>query len=309
MSQFVWRDLFLWTYAGVNNSLVGNGGQECAEFISTFQKIVETIVFSLIGIVEICYAWPRLTLPSKVSSVSGRVRETGRRVMLMVMCLTFGIELGFKLASQQFIWILNPCHLVTMIQIFLLAAPPSRLVTALFRIQMHCLNGATIAILFPIVNTRLLPFETETYYLQHFLMLVVPYYLMRSGGPFTVETMGDFTWVIFTLGVLFIYHWLPLQLLAMLSLVNLNNMMCPAVSDPFYSRWYRIGAATHQTALIFVHGKLYTLLCSFFLPSRHMVDECSLSPTATKKPTDAEVAVAFKRGDALSNCNGYSKTQ
>lgn len=34
-------------------------------------------------------------------------------------------------------------------------------------------------------------------------------------GPYTLEAMGDFTWVIFTLGLLFIYHWLPLQLLAM----------------------------------------------------------------------------------------------
>jgi len=36
----------------------------------------------------------------------------------------------------------------------MLVAAPSRMVTAIFRVQMHCLNGATIAILFPILNTR-----------------------------------------------------------------------------------------------------------------------------------------------------------
>jgi len=36
----------------------------------------------------------------------------------------------------------------------MLVARPSKTVTAIFRVQMHCLNGATIAILFPILNTR-----------------------------------------------------------------------------------------------------------------------------------------------------------
>jgi len=40
-------------------------------------------------------------------------------------------------------------------QIFLLVAQPSYLVTALFRIHMHCIYGATIAVVLPVVNTRL----------------------------------------------------------------------------------------------------------------------------------------------------------
>ena len=46
---------------------------------------------------------------------------------------------------------LFPC----VVQIFLLAAPPSKLATAVFRLQLHGLSGAVIALLFPVTNTRL----------------------------------------------------------------------------------------------------------------------------------------------------------
>lgn len=86
-----------------------------------------------------------------------------------------------------------------------MAAPPSPHVTKLFRIHLNFLNGAILALLFPVINTRLvsynfiislykvfythvyifqLTFETETYYVQHIAMLVVPYYLLRLGGNF-----------------------------------------------------------------------------------------------------------------------------
>ena len=40
-------------------------------------------------------------------------------------------------------------------QVYLLVAQPSYLVTALFRLHMHFIYGATIAVLLPVVNTRL----------------------------------------------------------------------------------------------------------------------------------------------------------
>lgn len=246
--------MFEWAYAGVDHSLPGNGGQECVDFIPLWQRLAEGGLACLFATCCILYAYKRITLPEKIPHLENR-DLCGKRILLVSMCLTFGIELGFKLATRQFIWIFNPCHVTSMIQIYILAAPPGKFVTAMFRLHLHMLTGAPIAILFPVINTRLLPFEIEVYFVQHVLMMIIPYYLMKTGGVYTPEKLSDMSWALLSLGWLYFFHFVPLNYLAVLSQVNLNNMLCPAVSDPFYGRFYRMCGMLHQVLLIPVIGK------------------------------------------------------
>lgn len=49
--------------------------------------------------------------------------------------------------------------------------------------------------------------------------------------------------------------------------VNLNNMVCPAVSDPFSGPYYRIIGCCHQPLLIFLYGKIFCVLGHKFVES------------------------------------------
>ena len=43
------------------------------------------------------------------------------------------MEIGFKLATRQLIWLLNPCHVLSFIQLFLIVSPNTKFSTYLFR--------------------------------------------------------------------------------------------------------------------------------------------------------------------------------
>lgn len=252
-----------WTYEGVNSSIPRNQGPECANYLSSKRKIIETFFVSMFIIFCLSFGLKRMKLPKQVPYVNQD--RIGKRILLVIMSLVLGMEIGFKLTSRTFIYFMNPCHMHTLVQIYLLAAAPSPLVTAVFRVQNYYLNGPLLAFLFPETESRYIFADKACYYIQHGLMVVIPYYLLRLGGVYNVEPLTDMSWPIFSYGLNLAYHFWVLQPAALPVEVNLNHMLCPAVLDPFEGPYYRLWATAHQSLLCPVLGKILCLLANFFL--------------------------------------------
>lgn len=113
----MWKlaDIPDWSYHGVNHSIQGNGGPDCVNYIYSQRRLLETVIACTVGCYGLCYGFRRYSLPPVPTVI--REDRGGKRLLLVLMCLVFGIEIGFKFSSRTVIYILNPCHVVTAIQV------------------------------------------------------------------------------------------------------------------------------------------------------------------------------------------------
>ncbi|VDO88912.1 unnamed protein product [Heligmosomoides polygyrus] len=246
----LWWDL---ATGGVNHSIKGNGGEDCIAYLPTWQILCETAIFVPLALRVVFN-----TLPVLDCSFTSRPKQYSRYAILTIYSLIFGAELAFKMISRTAIFLLNPCHITTIMQLLLLTMDANdKKACFFFRLNMYFMPGAFFALAFPILNTRVLPGEVFIYYAQHLAIILIPCYLMGLRGAFEPEQAYDFTWTAFGLCIFLLYHFVVLQGVALYSRVNLNNIMCPAVSDPFQSRAYRVIAVAHQFLLIPIISKTY----------------------------------------------------
>ncbi|CAF0758808.1 unnamed protein product [Didymodactylos carnosus] len=285
-----------WTYSGVDFTIKDNGGPECLVYASTAQRLYETGIIIIWVAFElhyaIYYAHTRFTDPNDTpfpaEDCEERKPSVLRRIILVVYAWLWGIEIGFKIASRQLIWILNPCHIVTLIQIILLALSSNKISRGLYRLHVVMISGGTLAMYFPLTTTRFFPFEVEIYYIQHILILIVPIFLLTSHGGYSLEPMKSFRWTILAITSFRIYHFFVLQPVSLLTSVNLNGVLCPLEFDPFNSVYYRMWANVHQSLFMLLHHKLYSLIARALLGSKYIFDIKKLLYSSTKDLSKAK---------------------
>lgn len=108
--------MFEWAYTGVNASIPRNVGPECASYLSMRRRIIETLLITIYIAFLMIWSLKRMTLPKSVPYVQKARR--GKIALLTMMALVFGVEIGFKLSGRTFVYILNPCHIITIAEVF-----------------------------------------------------------------------------------------------------------------------------------------------------------------------------------------------
>ena len=102
-------------YGGIQPNIPGNGGPDCVAFLSKGQLLFETLLgTALVVLFSLCGA-KTYTLPAKVASAGKE--PLFKKVLLVVLSVVFAIEIVYKVCSRQLLYLLNPCHVCTVLEV------------------------------------------------------------------------------------------------------------------------------------------------------------------------------------------------
>ena len=243
---------------GVNFDLPGNGGPDCLEYLSETQRIYETILG--LTVVVVAFGLGHKLHLDKPMRPKTWTPSTLRSILAVSMSFCIGMEFTYKLCTQQLLFIINPCHVMCFLQIIILNLNPfTDLAQDLFKLMICGLHFPLTACIFPVTNTLALPGEVFTFWLEHLLLLLIPIYLLLEKFLY-VQNMFDFSYTLRFYAYYYIYNLLILQPICLVSMVNINNVLCPAIKDPFAGKYYRLHTLWHQLFFSVVIEKMFILL-------------------------------------------------
>ena len=131
--------------------------------------------------------------------------STPRIILIVTMSMCYGMELTYKLATKQLIFIINPCHVMCLLQLTVLCLNPfSSGAQHLFRIMLNGMFFPLCACIFPVTNSLFLPGEVFTFWLEHILLLVIPLFLLYE-NQLKPEPLSDFSYALSLYGYYYIY--------------------------------------------------------------------------------------------------------
>ena len=102
-------------YGGIRpDEVPGHGGAECAAYLSTKTKITETCITTVMMLIVLMYALKRVSLPSKPPPEE---EHFWKGPLLALLSIVYGLQIGYKISSGQLLYMLNPCHLITVVEV------------------------------------------------------------------------------------------------------------------------------------------------------------------------------------------------
>lgn len=105
-----------WAFDGVNASIPRNTGPECSEYLSIKRHWIEGVIVCFMCCCALKWA-VKNAKPLLVNYSTVHSMTAGKQLLQIIMTFTLGMELGFKLSQRSVIYILNPCHITSIIQV------------------------------------------------------------------------------------------------------------------------------------------------------------------------------------------------
>jgi len=171
-------------------------------------------------------------------------------------------QIGYKFVSGKGVFLLNPCHVMMIVQSYLLLTKKDASNNTLYANFISNLFSPWCGIVFS-VNVGLdLPYEAEMYWVEHFMGALINPLALVFGERYRSRQYFDFGYRLIGFALFSLYHRVVLLPISVLTWANLDQALCHALTDPFYplfEKWYYLMADVYVSPGSFVFSYAYLI--------------------------------------------------
>jgi hypothetical protein len=172
---------------------------------------------------------------------------------LVIAAISLMVQYSHKVRSDSVPFMTQPCHLMTGILLLMPLLPP-RVRNFVMNVFICLLWLPFVALVHPDHRDHLDFVEFANFYVEHVLLVTLPFYWVKEKFIDLYEYDFKFTCLSFTIASL--YHVLVLETVGLLSSTNLNYMFNPPTGIlESFGKYYRVFMFTLGLALTFVNGR------------------------------------------------------
>ncbi|KAF9392862.1 hypothetical protein CPB97_008453 [Podila verticillata] len=214
-------------------------------YLSPRRHTVEFLIYNVLFFLTVRYFYRRALYPgSPISQLfdvykAPRFKSKIEIAVLVTLATSLLITVSHKWARGGMIYLLQPCHMSAMMLIAILAGPKTKKWPhILLNIYFHIMWGTMLALLSPDLRDYDQVFEVENFYIEHYLLLLTPFYMIWSNRYVIWPVSMDVALMSFSFFAL--YHSAILSSMALLRGQNLNYLLMPPPGPlQSFGKWYR----------------------------------------------------------------------
>eukprot|EP01031_Cornospumella_fuschlensis_P025081 gene25081-30295_t len=234
--QSVWSIIYKSLVTGALEKGGTWGGPECKASIPYDTHMFESAMW-----LAVCFLVFAVFRPDqKMMLMNNRVRADLARTSVGSTQRVFEILLGsinigmylqlvyYKFNMLSLVNLIQPCHVIMLLQGIALWSD-GVLGVDIILLLLPALTGTLLAMIFPDTTGLDQPFEVESYWIQHWLIQLMPFYLLARRNYLALTHAGSTTTVCGLLILLFL-HFSLFEVVDMVTEVNVEFMLCPSAA-------------------------------------------------------------------------------
>lgn len=226
------RDVFLKNVYNETHAIMYNGGPECAK-ASTFEfktsMSLRLIPWYIAGM-YVFYKFVKTTDERKSIKPHPNLLE---KLMGITCFICYLIQIYLKINSQTLIFILNPCHVITLVWGIVLTCEYSKTTQILFLYGLSNIFNPWIGMVFAENDELESTLEIYSYWVQHVVAAIIAPLICLFGGRFAHKIYSNPLTIIVGFQMFSLYMRLFLTPMSALTWANLNHTLCGIDNDPW----------------------------------------------------------------------------